>query len=204
MGSLRLRRARRDFAALLVDGGGLLIALVARMKTNACTILVAVASLTLIGCAASTDAPGGSRARSSTGDELPPGLPSSFGAFKFMSCISKLDGGPDLTELHVGNGRYLVCTSRNVNSGQETQEDMDDDGKIWDVTWAIDHANADGTKDAVLTLTTNEVGKPWVVTATRDGDEIVIPIPSFGGVDASPIFVDISGHAVSWSPAATQ
>ena len=171
------------------------------MTNTIFALTVAFASLTLVACSGAPP-PTGAGTRAAASETLPPGLGDTAGALKFMQCISKLDGGDDLTELRVGNGRYLVCTSYDVNNGQATQEEMDDNGAIWDVTWRYDSIVAKGPSEVVLEMTTNSVGQPWVVKATRDGDEVVIPIPTWSGAEVSPIWIDVGGTVTGWTPAA--
>jgi hypothetical protein len=170
------------------------------MKNTRASLVIAFASLALVACAAAPS--GGTRAVASA-PSLPPGISPTAGSIQFMSCVSKLDGGPDLTELRVGGGRYILCTSYANDDGQATQEAMDDDGNIWDITWTYDSVKAGGPKEVVLDLVTNVVGQPWVVKATRDGDEIVIPVPTWSGAQVSPIWIDLGGNVISWTPASS-
>jgi hypothetical protein len=177
------------------------------MTKTTLSLLTALGIFTF-GCDAST---GGTRRVSGASDgtlplsttgSLPPGIADTAGGIHFMSCVSKLDGGDDDTVLRVGGGRYLLCTSYDNDDGQGTQEVQDDNGQIWDITWTYDTVTAGGPTDqVVLQLVTNVVGQPWVVKATRDGDEVTIPIPTWSGAEASPIWIDVGGKVISWAPA---
>ena len=114
-------------------------------------------------------------------------------------CVSKKEGAPPVEgdKLPVGGGSRLECTTY-AALDRSTLPFKDEHEGYWCVLGEVESGKAKGDARVVVAVTARPAGQPWTVTATREGDEILLEkVEALGLAKVWPIWIDLAYTPVS-------